>query len=265
MSDHTLVINGLNLRYTVEGQGPDVILVHGWASSRHMWDHLLERLTPYYRCWALDLPGYGDSDKPTGEWYSIPQYTETVRAFAQACEVERFCLVGHSMGGMIALDIAARLGHTVERLALINPVVTGASVFTPLVGHNATSRRLLELTLQIAPKVWVPAVNHPVTDQWPGMQHIRRRTWEFHQGTPTSMLGSGQAATAYNVVPRLKNITARTLFILGALDVVVPISEGKLAAKHIRSAQVVTLLTTGHMPTDDLPAETVRLLRQCFE
>src|SRR3990172_3827194 len=106
----------LNLHYRVLGVGPDVLLIHGWASSWRMWQATMESLAPRFRCWALDLAGFGDSDKPSNGWYALPNYTAIACAFAEAAGLERAHLGGHSMGGMIALDLAAAQPGFVRRL-----------------------------------------------------------------------------------------------------------------------------------------------------
>jgi len=262
-NSHTIPLNNLQISYEVTGQGPDVVFVHGWASSRQMWASLMTRLAPEYRCWALDLPGYGDSDKPADSWYSIPNFTELLFAFTQALQLERLRLVGHSMGGMIVLNFAARHPTLLTRLVPMNPVVTGKSTLRALAYKEDLGRRLLDLTLRVSPKVWTPAVTHPAADRVPGVQHVRRRTEEFHKGTLDSIIGSGNAVMSYDVSPYLEDITAPTHVILGMWDVAVLNSEGKLAAARIPNARL-SILSAGHMVTDDRPIETLKILREFF-
>ena len=126
MDHKTLTVNGLRLHYTVAGAGPDIVFVHGWASSRRMWTTFLPHLTRSFRCWALDLPGFGDSEKPASSWYSIPNFTAALLAFMQQHDLERPSLVGHSMGALLALAYAARHPEQVERLVLLSIPYFGA-------------------------------------------------------------------------------------------------------------------------------------------
>src|SRR3990170_1302151 len=112
----TTNLNGLKVAYRVRGDGRDVLLIHGWASSGRMWQSLMGALAPRFRCWALDLPGFGDSDKPTNGWYSIQAYVELARDFMAAHGMRRPDVLGHSMGGMIALSLAAESPHALRRL-----------------------------------------------------------------------------------------------------------------------------------------------------
>jgi pimeloyl-ACP methyl ester carboxylesterase len=259
MDRDSLQVNGLNVTFSVEGRGSDVLFVHGWAASRRMWAHLTSELSAQYRCWAIDLPGCGDSDKPANGWYSIPNFTATVREFMRAHGLHRVRLVGHSMGGMIALNLAARHPDVVERLVAINPVVTGRANLRPLARPDHV-RRVLDWALRLSPLVLQPLWSDAIGGR-PSLHHIRRRTQDFAKGTADSLLSSGRAVVSYDVSPLLKAVTAPTLVILGDKDLNVPCSEGLLAAECIPCASVHRL-PAGHMTTDDRPAEVVQQLQR---
>ena len=261
MREGSIRVCDINLHYAMEGRGPDSLLIHGWVSSGRMWAHLSSRLAASQRCWALDLPGCGDSDKPPHGWYSIPNYTTILREFMRAVGIHRAHVVGHSMGGMIALDLAATYPDVVERLIAINPVVTGRARPRPLAYLNwDLGRPLVDLTLRVPPKVFQMVLGDPLEDRMPrGAKPFQRRTEDFFKGTSDSVLGSGRATLMYDVAPKLSRITAPTLVILGDLDVVVPNSEGRLAAAQIPDARL-EVVRAGHLLTDDLPARTAQLV-----
>jgi 3-oxoadipate enol-lactonase len=260
MPEHSLAVNGFNLRCDVQGHGPDVLFIHGWVASRRMWAHLAAGLADSFRCWAVDLPGCGDSDKPADDWYSIPNFTASLREFMRAAGIPRARLVGHSMGGAIVLDFAAQHPDMVERLTLINPVVSGRSNLRAL-ARRRLSRRLLGLSLRLSPLVLQPVLNAPVLDNVSGVHSIRRRTQDFAKGTVDSIFGSARAVMTYDAGPRLASITAPTLVLLGNQDLVVPNHEGRTAADKISGARL-EVMRAGHLVTDDCPAETLDLLRR---
>jgi pimeloyl-ACP methyl ester carboxylesterase len=263
MRDHTTTLHGMTIHYRVEGRGPDILMIHGWGSSRRMWAQLSAPLAATHRCWSLDLPGCGDSDKPEDGWYSIPNYTATLREFMRVHEMRRAHVVGHSMGGLIALDLAAAHPEAVARLVVINPVVTGRARSRPLIHLSRNhSRSLVDLTLRLTPRVVGPVLSHPLGERLPApVRHFRRRAEDFFKGTPDSVLGTGRATLTYDMAPRLPRITAPTLVIVGSRDAVVPGSEGELAARRIPESRL-EVLRAGHLVTDERPTETLRLVRE---
>ena len=258
----TLPVDGLLIHYTVEGNGPDVVFVHGWGASRRMWDHVTPAMKEHFRCWSLDLPGCGDSDKPVDHWYSIPNFTALVRGFMVGHGLKQVRLVGHSMGGMISLNLAARHPELVRQLVAINPVVTGNSHLRRL-AHPGTRRKVLQWLLSISPRVLEPLLTTGSALRVHGVHHIRRRTEDFFKITPGALLSSGRAILAYDLTPQLQRITAPTLVIVGDRDLNVPITEGRLAGRQIEGARL-HVMRAGHMATDDRPAEIVHQLQGFF-
>ena len=260
MDYRTTPVNGFNVHYFVEGAGPDVIFLHGWASSSKMWAGLLPQLAANYRCWSLDLPGFGDSDKPAASWYSIPNYTLMILEFARLHELGRLRLVGHSMGGLIALDLGARHPERVERLVAINPVITGRARLRPL-ARPGYSHRILHWALRVSPPVMQPILAHPLGQRVTGLHPIRRRTEEFFKSTADSLVSSGRAIVGYDLTPLLHRIVAPTLVIVGDRDNNVSSREGRFAAGRIASARL-HVMHAGHLLTDDRPAEVLQLLQR---
>lgn len=260
MEYRTTCVNGLNLHYDVGGAGPDVIFLHGWASSAKMWAGLLPQLTTAYRCWSLDLPGFGDSDKPGASWYSIPNYTRIVAEFARQNELGPLRLVGHSMGGLIALDYGARHPAQVERLVAINPVVTGHPRLRPL-ARPAYVRHFFHLALRLSPVVMQPPPAHMSGSRANSLHPLRRRTEEFFKSTTDSLWSSIRAVVSYDLTPELHRINAPTLVIVGDRDSSVSTREGRLAARRV-AAGSLHVMRAGHLLTDDRPAEVIQLLKR---
>src|SRR5918911_1694474 len=100
--------SGLQIHYEAAGLGPNVfLLVHGNFASWRWWKPVFERLPPGFRAYAPDLRGCGETTGcAAGDDYSIPQLSSDLSAFAEALELRSFHLVGHSLGGAIALQFA---------------------------------------------------------------------------------------------------------------------------------------------------------------
>jgi pimeloyl-ACP methyl ester carboxylesterase len=94
------------VEYTADGAGEPVVIVHGWGSSRADWDRVIAELEPRHRVVVLDLPGFGGSTS-SNEAVSIASYAADVAGVMDAEGIDRAVVVGHSMGGAIALEFAA--------------------------------------------------------------------------------------------------------------------------------------------------------------
>ncbi len=129
VSVRRITVSGLTLRVITAGPetGAPVVLVHGWGASVYSFAETIPALAAAgYRAVALDLPGHGLSDKPTDEGrYTTGALSDIVLGATRALDIERFAIVGHSMGAAIALDIACRGAPGLSALVLINAVGLG--------------------------------------------------------------------------------------------------------------------------------------------
>src|ERR687893_1025740 len=113
-----LELDGNWVRYSVTGGGPPVVLVHGWLSSSRVWEPLASRLAQRFTVYALDLAGFGDSDKPTSG-YGIRYGSRLLYAFCAHFGLSRVAVIGHDVGGTMAMKLAADHPDVVGRLVLV--------------------------------------------------------------------------------------------------------------------------------------------------
>jgi pimeloyl-ACP methyl ester carboxylesterase len=102
------------------GQGPPVLLLHGLGDSSATWAALLPELARTHRVIAPDLLGHGRSDTPRGD-YSIPAHANDLRDLLDALRLRRATVIGHSLGGGLAMQLAYQFPHLVDRLILVAP------------------------------------------------------------------------------------------------------------------------------------------------
>ncbi len=113
--------NGVELAYIDEGKGDFTLLfIHGLGSYLPAWKKNIAELSTQYRCIALDLPGYGKSDKGDHA-YNMSFFANIIRAFIMHLQLEQVVLVGHSMGGQIAITAVLQQPNIAERLVLVAP------------------------------------------------------------------------------------------------------------------------------------------------
>src|SRR5918994_2487721 len=113
-----LELEGNWIRYSVPGGGPPVLLVHGWLSSSGVWRRLARRLAQRFTVYTLDLTGFGDSDKPISG-YGIRYGSRLLYAFCAHFGLSRVAVIGHDVGGTMAMKLAADHPDVVGRLVLV--------------------------------------------------------------------------------------------------------------------------------------------------
>jgi len=106
--------------YYEGGQGPTLVLLHGFAASKEVWLKQAELLTPHFHVIAPDLPGWGESSRVEGASYNIDAQVGRLQGFVDALHLQRVVLIGHSMGGAIAGTYAATHPDHVAELALLD-------------------------------------------------------------------------------------------------------------------------------------------------
>ncbi len=118
-------IDGLRLHYLKAGpeQGPPVLLLHGWPTSSFLWRNVMPSIAQHRRVLALDLPGFGKSDKPLEASYSFRFFERILNGFVDALGIEKLGLAVHDLGGPVGLYWAARQPQRLEKLAVLNTLV----------------------------------------------------------------------------------------------------------------------------------------------
>jgi pimeloyl-ACP methyl ester carboxylesterase len=111
----------LTTRYLLEGQGPDVVLIHGVGARLENWDGVAERLRRNFRVLRYDLRGHGQSSRVPGP-YSLPLFAHDLRVLLDHLGIEKAHIAGHSLGAMVAQMFALRHGTCVDRLGLLSAV-----------------------------------------------------------------------------------------------------------------------------------------------
>lgn len=119
-----ITTQGLRLHYRECGSGDPVLLLHGWPTSSFLWRHILPEIGKTHRAIALDLPGFGQSDKPTDmPFYTFRFYERYLQGFVETLGLENLSLAVHDLGGPVGLYWMVRHMEQVEKLMLLNTLV----------------------------------------------------------------------------------------------------------------------------------------------
>jgi pimeloyl-ACP methyl ester carboxylesterase len=123
--------DGVIVSYEVSGCGDiALIFIHGWCSNRSFWNEQLDTLSQLYKTIAIDLPGHGESGRNRNKW-SISSFADDVESVVRNLKLDHFVLIGHSMGGLVSLEVASRLQDKVIGLIAIESISNVDSVVTP--------------------------------------------------------------------------------------------------------------------------------------
>ena len=245
------------------GIGPPVLAIHGLGGTKGSFLYTVAALADRFRVIAVDLPGFGDSDKPIGAAYDAAFFAEAMIDLLDALELDRADLIGNSLGGRVALEVALRDPERVGRLALLAP-----SLAWRRPRRWAPMLRLVrpELGLvQLAPRAIVEGVVHrviPGADQgWTaaGVDEFLRSYL-----TPAGRAAFYAAARQIYLEephgqdgfwPRLRGLKPQALFIWGRRDTLVPIAFARHVAEALPYARHLEL-DCGHVPQMERPRQT---------
>ena len=251
-------IEGEWIHYVDHGSGPAIVLIHGFMGSTFGWRSTIPTLAQGHRVVALDLPGFGFSDRSGAIAYSPQAHAERVTRLMDALGIERAVVIGHSMGGGVAERVAVGFPGRVERLVLVAAV--DASV--PEDGqHGGRGRGTLAFALASIAFKSPLLVSMGVRRALAGMVSREFATGEVVAGYLAPLLMPGTLAcvrrlsegTADATPVDLSAINVPALIVSGSRDTAVPPSVGEGLAKKIAGARHVVLEGAGHLIAEEQP------------
>ena len=266
----------LHFRY-YPGDGGDVVLIHGFASSAYTWEAMVSELRKNYaesgkktpRIWALDMKGFGWSDKPFNAKYDPFSLTDDVNAWMTRMGIDDATVVGNSLGGAVAGILALNYPDKVRRLALIDsggyPVEKKNGVkfvhipFLRITGPLLFNRLIVKEALQSAfydpGKVTAERVNAYFS-------RLKTRGGIAAQALVLKSLNSERIRTYGQ---RIKDIKQPTLIIWGQNDTWIPPQCGMWFRCDIQGSALVIIPHSGHVSQEEHPEEIAALLYRFLE
>jgi pimeloyl-ACP methyl ester carboxylesterase len=247
----------VNLVTLGAGDGPPVVFIHGLAGCWQNWLENLPAVAEHRRVVALDLPGFGDSEMPSGD-ISITNYAACVEELCQRLELEAVAVVGNSMGGFTAAEMAIRHPDRVERLVLVD--AAGISI------SDLRRQPIMTLVRLAAAQAGSPARERAVLLR-PRLRHLAFRAVMRHptrlpldlvaaQGTGAAKPGfqlALKALVTYDFRDRLPEIGCPTLIVHGREDGLVPVADADEFNRLILDSRLLLLDETGHVPMMERP------------
>ncbi|HEY3422833.1 MAG TPA: alpha/beta hydrolase [Methanocellaceae archaeon] len=247
--EETVKVNGINVCYELQGRGEVVLFLHGMGFSHDMWGNAVKAASKYYTTCALDLPGFGDSDKPESN-YGIPFYVSFIKDFMNATGIDNAAIVGVSMGGAIAAGFAAKNPGRVSRLVLTSPIgltpLYNGLPGLPLVSSSMYlfMSRSKELFKHFAEGMFYKkdVIPHDILwQEWARMKHPSYRAALVKNAKNLSLVDPVYEAS-------IRSIRAPTLIIWGRNDMIVPLSDAYRYRDQIQSSELAIIEKCGHVP-----------------
>jgi len=258
-------VGGETLRFVRLGSGPPLALVHGLGSSIYTWSAVLRPLAETHEVVALDLPGFGGSGRPPD--LSFYRLRRAVEGLLESLGLDRVTLVGNSLGGAVALSIAASRTDLVSRLVLIDSAgFGGPEAIPPLVRWAASGPGAFLERFGAFRRLYVWAALTQVFDD--SDRVTPERIDEYlaplqRPGTVQSLrsLLAQSPEDWRRLQDAIGRVSVPTLILWGAEDAWLPPAHAARFERAIPGSRAIVLAGCGHLPQEECPAEVLELLR----
>jgi pimeloyl-ACP methyl ester carboxylesterase len=271
-----ITLHGHRVSYRRDGWGPVVLLIHGITGSSKTWEDVIPLLSERHTVLAPDLLGHGDSAKPRGD-YSLGAYASGIRDLMQAVGHERATVVGHSLGGGVAMQMAYQFPEIVERLVLVSSgglgrevnlflraaTLPGSEWVLPLLASNGVLSAggsigglLRSLGMRAGPDL---------QEMWRGFASLQDA--EARQAFIHTLRGivdpGGQRVSARDRLYLAQEVP--TLLMWGERDPIIPVEHAYAASDEIPASRLEVLPGAGHFPYRDDPRRFAATLSEFIE
>jgi pimeloyl-ACP methyl ester carboxylesterase len=255
-------VDGVGMHYVEEGSGPTVLLIHGFGGHTYSFRHTIPSLSADHQAVALDLQGFGYSERPEEGDYSLTEQARLVTRFMERLGIERAVVIGHSMGGGVAMRVATTWPDRVEKLVLV------ASV--PGEGFPTVSGRTLPLAKLILPLLTRLAASRLLSATVLDPSSVTAETREAYLA-PLRIRGSMDGL--YQMLrdnSRLgpvdhERIRQPTLILGGAGDRVISHRALERLRERLPHAVLVTVEGAGHLLLEERPDECNAAIRRFID
>ncbi|HEY3477174.1 MAG TPA: alpha/beta hydrolase [Anaerolineales bacterium] len=249
------------VHYEVYGRGKPVILLHGWLGSWGLWQDTMSFLGRYYRTYALDFWGFGESGKKR-ETYAVQDFVSLVDQFMERLGIVRAPLVGHSMGGTVSLSVAIKYPERVSKVVVVGSPIVGSSLALPLkwAGYRPIAFLLFNVMslFRFGMRVASPIICRD--ERFADMmdRDLSRTTLE-------SFLLSIASLRRTDLRPMLDQIKVPAMGMYGDRDVIVHPRQWEPMKKGISHAHIERFPSAGHFPMLEEPQNFAERLKSFLD
>lgn len=242
-------IQGIKLNYTVSGQGPDMILMHGWGCQASTLASIEKVASETHTVYNIDFPGFGSSQEPPTVW-GVEDYARMLREFIEKTGIKNPVLLGHSFGGRVAIVYASQ--YPVDKLILVDAA-------------GVKPRRSLKYYLKVysfkTMKRLAPLVlGKKKAAEYIERQRAKRGSSDYSTSSPMMRAVMSRVVNEdlRHLMPKIK---APTLLVWGENDTATPMRDAHIMEKLIPGAGLVSFPGCGHYSFLDNPVQFAAVLR----
>jgi len=246
------------VHYEVYGRGRPVILLHGWLGSWGLWQDTMSYLGKFYRTYALDFWGFGESGKKR-DTYTVHDFVSMVGQFMEQLGIVRAPLVGHSMGGTVSLMAAIQYPERISKVIVVGSPIVGSSLahLLKLAGYRLNA--LILFNMMGVFRAWMRYHYSRVICSDPRFPDMIDR--DISRTTLESFLLSIASLRRTDLRSSLHKIKAPTMGIYGDKDKVVDPRQWQVLLNGIPHARIVRFENAGHFPMLEEPLNFSRHLQ----
>ncbi len=249
------------VHYEVYGRGRPVILLHGWLGSWGLWQHTMGYLGRYYRTYALDFWGFGESGRKQNT-FAVQDFVSMVDQFMERLGIIRAPLVGHSMGGTVSLSVAIRYPERVSKVVVVGSPIVGSSLalLLKLAGYRPVANMVFQFMWALRLGLRLSA---PVICQNPNWYKMIER--DLSRTTLESFFNSIASLRRTDLRPFLNQIKIPALGMYGDKDVIVHPKQWQPMDAGIPNVTIARYKKAGHFIMLDEPDHFAETLRAFLE
>jgi|SRR5688500_12915104 len=257
LSDSFFQTGGLQLRYRVTGQGPDLLLLHGWGGSIESFTPVIRGLAPQYRVVALDFPGHGQSSLPPHPW-RVSDFLASTLEFMDKLSLQQPHILSHSFGGRVTIKLAAE--HPARAGKLLMAAAAGIPPRRSLKQKLKRSVGATAGKLQAAARGIPGATN--MVDAMNRRLHSALASRDYKNAG--ELRETLKLVLAEDLTPLVPRIRSKVLLVWGDRDEDTPLSIGEKLASLLPHNELVVFPGAGHFPYLDQQHKFLLLAQRFF-
>ena len=238
--------DGLNIYYEVHGQGSPLVMIRGLGSNLDHWYAQAPTFAQYYKVIMFDNRGIARSSDLGGD-YTVPMMAADTIGLMDALDLEQAYVIGFSMGGMIAQELAINHPNRIRGLVLVCTHCGGTEQIEPSPEVAALFKEMIyEATPEAKVKAASTLFDRQTLEHCPEILNEYSKVWLKHPARPEILIKQSQAVLKHDTFSRLQKITAPTLVLAGSSDLLIPSANSKILAERIPGAELRVIAGGGH-------------------